>query len=350
MRSPRLSVNGVKYGGWQTVQIVRSLESIAGSFQFTAFEPGSPWPIVEGDKCELYLGDEKIITGYVDARSMELSAESHTLSVVGRDRTGDLIDCSAVLDDLEFIGLDVLAISKKVCAPFGISVSLQAGVTLPPAPKRVVINPGDTVHDVIDRACRLAGVFAISDPDGNLVITKAGTAQTRSNLIEGQNILTARAVFDASARYRRYIVNAQLQADDDISGVDAASIRGEAIDMSVARSARVLVVRAEGGASILYTQQRASWEANVRAARSDTVTITVQGWEQTDGGDLWPVNAPVVVSSPALGVTGLMLISEVVYSLDASSGTTTELTLRGPNAFLPEPEISADEQLLFKDE
>jgi prophage tail gpP-like protein len=87
-------------------------------------------------------------------------------------------------------------------------------------------------------------------------------------------------------------------------------------------------------------KKRAQWEATVRAARAVSVQVTVQGWRQGNG-ELWPVNALVNVDLPWLRLSGDMLISELTHTLD-ESGTRTQLTLRRPDAFIPQPATPAD--------
>jgi prophage tail gpP-like protein len=59
-------------------------------------------------------------------------------------------------------------------------------------------------------------------------------------------------------------------------------------------------------------------------------------------GALWPINALVRVRSPKkLHVDGDMLISQVTFEA-GDGGRVTTLTLRRPDAFKPEPQVSSD--------
>jgi prophage tail gpP-like protein len=348
MRDLVLQVNGKEYRGWKDIRVTRSIEAMSGSFSMSVSErwhgQDKPWPIIEGDECTVLLGDDPIITGYVDVRSMALSATDHTFTVAGRDKAADLIDCSAVLDAWEFTGVGVLEIAQRVATPFGIGVSLADAVLAPPVPQRIVINPGESAYDVIDRACRLSGLFAMSDGLGNILLTRAGAAMTATPLVEGVNILAASAQYDESAVYSKYIVIGQQQGQDLLFGTAAADVRAESKDKDAKRTSRVLMINAEGSVTIQQAQDRANWEAAVRRARKLMVDVTVQGWEQK-GGALWPLNAEVMIDAPFLGVSGAMLISEVTYSL-SDAGTTTDLTLRPTGSFAPQPEIPENETVL----
>ena len=84
-------------------------------------------------------------------------------------------------------------------------------------------------------------------------------------------------------------------------------------------------------------RKRGDWEARTRAARAETVTITVQGWRQPNGGPIWPVNAISRVRAPRLiGVSGDLLISQVEHSI-SEEGKITQIRLVRPDAFTPEP-------------
>lgn len=335
-----LNVNGKAYSGWERIRITRGIETISGSFDLSVSDRWNgrtqPWPIVEEDRCTVKIGNTIVITGYVDRRSLSYSAEAHTLSVSGRDKTGELVDCSAVLDKWEYIGLDVVGMIAKIAGQFGIAVSLQPGVTFR-KPPLLTIDPGESAFDVIDRICRLAGLLPVSNGKGGLILTRAGTSIAPTQLIEGQNIKAGSADYDASGRYGTYKAIAQMKGSDESYGNSAAFILATAQDAGVRRTERVLIIRPEGGMTTTYAQQRAQWEATVRAARGASISITVQGWTQPDG-TLWPINALVPVNAPMLGIKGTLLISQAVYSLD-ESGTLTELTLRRPDAFKPEPMV-----------
>lgn len=339
-----LRVNGVEYGGWKTARVTRGIEAVSGTFDLAVSErwanQDQAWPILEEDECAVRLGDEAVITGYVDRRGLSFGAREHTLSVSGRDKTGDLVDSSAVLDKWEFRNISLQTLATRVCAPFGIRVTLHSRLgqaEIPPV-ARLSIDPGDTAFDVIERACRMVGALPIPDGAGGLVLARPGTARAQTDLVEGQNILSASAEYDTSGRYSSYLVLGQHKGTDAHSGAAAAAIKGRATDANVNRSARTLIIRPEGNVTPAQAEKRAQWEATVRAARSDTVIVTVQGWTQGDGKTLWPVNALVKVKSPFLGVNGSLLITQATYSVD-EGGTTTTLSLKNPNAFRPEPVV-----------
>ncbi len=265
-----LTVGGFAYEGWKSIRIARGMDAIANSFSLGVSERWASqqqaWPIREGDACVVSLGSTQVVTGYVDKRSLSFSATTHSVSVDGRDKTGDLVDCSALLDKWEFKNVDVLAFAKKICEPHNISVSLQAGLILP-RPKKISVSPGDTAFDALEQACRLAGVLPMTDGNGGLLLTRTGSGRCSTELIQGQNVLSASAEFDASQRFYSYVVLGQHQGSDDHSGSAAARAKGTAFDTTVSRTSRKLLIRPEHSVTGESAKQRAQWGMGARVSR-----------------------------------------------------------------------------------
>jgi prophage tail gpP-like protein len=336
-----LIVNATRYRGWKSIRVTRSIESLAGSFALEANDrwkvdkltgEDAVWPILEEDECRVEIDGIAVIDGWIDKRSISATKDSRTLSYTGRDRAGALVDCSAILDGWTSKKVDVAAFAAKIAAPFGVRVSVQPGLHLAPVSK-VVISPGDTALEAI-RTAAGDDVLFVSDGAGGIVITRSGTSRA-SSLVEGENILSASVDYDASDRYGTYVVTSQAAGADNVYGDDVLTLTG-AGDGGVRRFHRVLIIQPDKGYGTADAQRRASWEAGIRAARAEAVTITVQGWQQPSGA-LWPINALTYVKAPRLvDVDGDMLISEVEYSI-SEGGRITQLRLVRPGAFTPEP-------------
>lgn len=341
----KLRVNGREFAGWKSARVTRSIEAVSGSFDLEVSDRWSagvdPWPIEKEDVCSLLIGDDTLITGFVDKRSASYDANEHSISVSGKDKTAALVECSAYLSQWEFKNIHLQSFASKVCEPFGITVVLHAALGQAAIPRvaKLSVDPGDTAFEAIEKACRISGVLAISDGAGRLMLARPGTARASTELVEGQNILAASSTSDASQVYSQYIALGQRKGTDEDNGASVARAKGRAEDPGVLRTDRILLLRPEGSVTTEQANKRAQWEATVRAAQAETVSVTVQGWTQANGA-LWPINARVNVRSPFLGVEGEMLITQATYSLDDRTGTTTHLELKRPDAFTPEPVIS----------
>lgn len=336
MSEVTLIVGGVRYAGWKSVRVTRSIESLAGSFALDVSDrwgPGDPWPIAEEDPCRVEIDGRVVLDGYVDKRDLSASDTDRTLSYSGRDRAAAMVDCSAELPKWTYKSVTLADFVRTLAKPFGVGVTVQGGLTLPKIPK-ITISPGDTAYEAAKRAAADDGALLVSDGAGGIRITRSGTGWATA-LIEGDNIRSASVSYDGSERYHRYVIMTQAAGTDEAAG-DATRTLASAIDEGVRRTDRVLVIRPDKGYSVADARRRADWEARVRAAKAETVTVTVQGWTQPDG-DLWPVNALARVQAPRLiGVNGDLLISQIEHSI-SSSGQITQLQLVRPDAFTPEP-------------
>ena len=94
----RLLVNGTEYGGWKSVRIAAGIERQARDFDLDVTDrwPGQteiPRRIQPGDPCQVFIGDDLVLTGYVDATPIRYDGKSVTVGVKGRSKTADLVDC-----------------------------------------------------------------------------------------------------------------------------------------------------------------------------------------------------------------------------------------------------------------
>lgn len=338
-RDVELLVNGQRYSGWKSVRVTRSIENMAGSFALTATDQwgnGEPWPIAEEDACQVLIGGEVVISGHVSKRTPSLSDSERSLGYSGYDRAAALVENSLVLKHWTFRNMTLLEFASTIAKPWGIKVSVQPGLVLKKRSK-IVVQPGDKGYDTLAREAAEDGVLLVSDGAGGIVITRAG-ADRATSLVEGVNIKAASADYDSSDRFYRYVVMTQTAGTDEASG-DATRVLAEAFDEGVRRKDRVCLIRPEKSYSVADARKRADWEARVRAARAEPVSVTVQGWKQADGR-AWPVNALARVVAPSIGVEGTMIISQVDAAIDSQGGRVTQLKLLRPDAFAPEPKAT----------
>lgn len=357
--APELSliVNSQNYKGWKSIRVTRSIESLCGSFSLDVSDRwgglSTPWPIIEGDPCRVEIDGQVVINGYIDKRELGGDATTRTLGYSGRDRAQDLVDCSVLVPDASTKGnkwtyrnIDIEQFATQIAAQHGITVSVQPGLVLQKDPL-LVAHPGETGFEAIKRAAGSAGVLVVSDGNGGIQITQSGTSRADS-LLEGQNIKKASITWDATDRFYRYLISSQPPGTDDAYG-DTLRVQGQATDTDVSRMNRVIVIRPDKGYNGAAAKRRADWEARIRAAKSATATVTVQGWEQLDG-TLWPLNAITHLSAPRLlGIDGDMLISQVEFTVDESGGQLTELRLVRTDAFTPEPQAVVSGEALWKE-
>jgi len=348
--SIHLIVDGQRYGGWQKLRVRRSMQQIANSFEVTITEkwPGTEArrPITAGAECELALGGDRVIAGFVDDVNPSYDSESHSVTVAGRDRTGDLVDCSA--DGAQAKGKDLAQLAQRLCKPFDIPVAIAAGVNV--GPKFDTWKPDEfaTVYDILEQAARIRGVLLVSDGAGGLEITQASEQRANTELVLGENVLAASAQFSQRDVFSEYVILSQIAGSDRFNREDAAQIAGRAAGDNVARH-RPNRAKAEEPSDKTACRTRAKWKRNVHYGRSRQVQYTVAGWR--DGGDLWQPNRRVRIRDPFMGLDTAdadsdYLIADVEFTLD-DEGTRTRLTAMPPEAFarkqVPEPGSEKDD-------
>lgn len=340
-----LRIDGVDWSHWQSVEVTRQVDAIAGSFSLALVERWGDadgmqsMPLAAGLPCELLIGQDPVINGYIDKVSPSFSAGAHGITVTGRDKSADLVDCAAIHQPGQWSGLNCAGLAQELAAPFGVTVQAEGDVGAPFATFK--LEQGEKAFDALDRALKQREVFACPDGKGGIVLLKIGSRDARGKLQQGVNILQASLEADMAERFSDYVVQGQQPGNDKQWGLAASAVTASIKDAAVTRY-RPMLIRAENSVDAAAARQRASWECAVRAGRAVTVSVTVQGFRQEglgadQSGPLWDVNAMCEVDIPYLRLSQSLLISKVSFKRDMAGGSTTSLELRDPAAFKPEP-------------
>ncbi|EYC51699.1 hypothetical protein AZ34_11835 [Hylemonella gracilis str. Niagara R] len=349
-----LRVGGQNYAGWTGIRIPLSLEQLAGSFSLSLTErwPGQPtsWAIPPGEFCEVLIGRGEgggtpVISGYVDTVNVGYDGQSHSIDVAGRDKAGDLVDCSAPI--ITYKDLTFGQIADKLLAPYNMQLTWQVaqGKKIPV----FTVQPGESVYRALDRLAKQEAILLISDAQttGGLIATRAGKGGFAGTALRfGQNIKAATGEHSHLDLFSEISVQAQQGA----GGAEEFNVSKSAPKGTVRRNSglagssavlrhRPLLILAETQADGARCQIRAEWEAARRQAQAQRYVITVQGWRRRNG-ELWRLNQIVSVWCPWLRVDGDLLIVGVNYVLD-DQGTRTELIVIDTQAYVPLPEIPA---------
>src|SRR6185437_14980209 len=92
-------VTGGKHlSGWKSARVERGVERLPSGFSLdvTEFYPSDPGLAVlePFSPVQIYLGDDLVLTGYIDLYGPDLERERHPVICEGRSKTEDLVDCS----------------------------------------------------------------------------------------------------------------------------------------------------------------------------------------------------------------------------------------------------------------
>lgn len=311
--------------GWKSVSVTWGIDALAGRFSLYLSHrwPGDPadWGIKGDDACQVFIGDDKVITGWIDTPDHSIDPNRHPFGVSGSSKTVDLIDCSAIHTPGSWKNRKLEQIASDLAAPFGIKVKAVAstGAAFP----TFALQQGEKVFDAINRMARQRGVLPITTPEGDLELIQPGKSAAGYSLIEGENIETATLVDSRVDRFSEYILKGY-------SADGRSRPKAIAKDAGVTRYRPLLIVNDDDSTPATLSD-RAKYEATTRAGKGREATVVVSGWRSADG-QLYRPDRLVPVRAPSIGLDEELLIKSVTFTRDAT-GTRTRLALSPKEAF-----------------
>jgi prophage tail gpP-like protein len=363
-----IEVGGYVYSGWKNISITNSISELSGKFALDVSEKWDGqtdgWEIQAGDSCTVKIGSDVMITGYVDVNSATFDANAHTITAEGRDKAGDLVDCTC--EAREYVNQSFEFILKDLVKPFGINVRTQlegddAGYTKTTAIKdaknggkrlpRKSVKNDESVYSAIQKMAEVQGVLVVSDKSGGLLITRAGLAgRCNDALVLGENLLSVDYSKDFTEVFSKITVKGQAHGatsktgqklDRKSSVLGSGEIEREKSNGIVGRY-RPLTISASEQVDSSRAKTQAQWEASRREARATKLSVKVQGWRESNG-ELWTINKLVRVKCPWVRQDTDFVIDSIEFAID-ESGTTAKMELVVPQAYAPNPELTKNKE------
>lgn len=331
----KLIIDGDEITEWQNVSIRRSMTSLADSFNLVLVNRNVD--VAEGKICQVEYDGQTIITGYIDSVSINYSANSLSVSVEGRSKSSDLVDCSAIDErgSGQFRDMTVLQICERIAGFYGISIVPTDAARKATPIKKFTIETGETAYEAILRAVKMRGLLAYSDPLGRVIIGTADDSVDASDHISDEsNVLSATSKRSYKDRFSTYTGKSQP------TGKTGKSRSLSSVFDSALNRQRIKIIIAENLEYGDSLKSRLQWQKNVDIGKSKTVQYTVAGWSQVTGG-LWKPNTLINVVDSTLGINDNLLLTEVTYNLSVNDGETTSLSLQPRESLTVEPEVRA---------
>lgn len=340
-----LYIGHLIYSGWTDVRITRGIEDMSGSFslQLTSKITVSDGNIQVGAECYVEINNNRVITGYIDDVVINISDTEHTITVTGRDKTSDLIDCAAIHASGRWRNASLQKIATDLCGAFGINVvwNVDDGEAREVF-RWLQIEPGETVFEILARAARQRGVVLTSDVYGNLVFTGAGKKNI-SILTLGDNIKNLCITRSWRDRFSLYRVIGDCAGGaiwgETQTATQSTAVYANAVDELVTRYRPTIIV-SDDNLNKNSATVRANWERRRAAAHGQQFSVTVQGWLYDDV-NLWLPNHMVFLTAETYELFAEeLLIIEVEFGVGNDDGMTTKLLLMPRDGFLApaEPE------------
>ncbi|WP_429497015.1 phage baseplate assembly protein [Robbsia andropogonis] len=335
-----------KISGWINLRATRGIERCPSDFEVSYTEP---YPAVadvqvqEGDWVQVQLGNDLILTGFVDRCQTSITSASHSLRITGRSKCQDLVDCGT---SGQVLNMPVDKIAEVLCNPFGIKVNVATGTNIGGPINQFLVVAGETPYAALELVCRYRALLLYDQPDGSLMIAAGGSANTTgplaigtrvaaSGFTEGINVQEMSLTRAMDGRYSRY--DAVYQGLDTFQDTgDGGNLVATVTDPTVPRYRYRVIISEQVTGGAVVAEQRANWEMAYRMGRSYQVRLTTDSWRDS-AGVLYEPNTLVDIDLPGLKLEKKRwLIAEVTY-LRSARGTFAQLVIVPPQAFYQEP-------------
>ncbi|EHJ8971184.1 phage tail protein [Salmonella enterica] len=337
-----LKTGGRIITGWQDISVSRDIERMPSGFDISLMDmyPASQFSqwVKPGDPCEVWLDNDRVLTGYVDRWCPSVSPRRHGVRVTGRSKCEDLVDCSAWWEGNVISQANALQIAQRLARPYGITVSSDVDdlVTIP----QFVLNWGESSQEVIDRIARFSALLYYDMPDGSLLLTRTGKRRAASGIASGVNIQRADYESSMDERFSDYSgISMSVTPLNEMSGGGY-----DPVTLATARDPRADTMRYRNHVTLLEStmwspdlaKRCIDWEMNRRYGRSKVVRATIDSWRDGSGA-LWEPNTLVPVSIPEFGLDDELWLLAGVTFRRGEQGTTADLTVMPPEAFVVQP-------------
>jgi len=295
-------VNGQPFIIWETATLRRSIDDNCGSFKFTnsSTVPGQPYPVKEGDLVGIKINGILKLTGYVDGVSTISDSDQHTVTVIGRDTTADIIDSSVPNSAKVIEGpITLKSMMQKVIAGLKANIAVIDDIDPDEFTDKDLqaASSGGNAMDFLVSFSRKRQVYLVSDGDNSLVIFSPGESTSSTSLIrkvnnQTNNVKSSSSRFSSQGRYNKVVCTSA-----DNFGNNASA------DYSV-----------DG------------------TSRTGEYTAKVAGYAQSSGA-LWDFGQLVNVDDEYANVRGQLLIRAVEMFSSIQGGSTTSILCASPDAY-----------------
>ena len=311
-----LVIGGMSFTGWAGVTITQNVDSCADQFSLSApFNPSradllkalQPWML-----CYIFIGPDLVLTGYLEKFDTQFDSSFRRVTVEGRSKTGQLVDCIVPggAGNHQWLagGKTLQGIAAELCQPFGITVG-----GYDTAPLAAIIDTDETIFRFLDRIAQGKAVNGIVIPGlmqaiakiscdalGRLVIQPPyPTGPAVASLIEGKGpFLKGTSSYDATKRFSQY----QIFPEGNVG-----QPMGSASDPAVA-------TYRPGGKRTgdIYGQDAnllAVYERGMAYIAALSVSVDTVGWrtpktpaEDPPTGPVWQKNTLIVLQAPSIRI------------------------------------------------
>ena len=330
-----LLIAGKSHADWESYEIDSDLLIPADAWHVTLGMSGGQMPpdVVAGAAVEVRVGGDTVMVGWVDDIKHAINKTSHTLTMFGRDKASDLLDCACPVFVKRMASLK--EIIAAIVREFGIiKIHIDAETTF--TREKINVEPGDTAWDALAHAAEANGLWPWFEPDGTLVIggpdyskPEVATLIMRRNG-KGNNVLSLDKTESMRESYSKVTVYGQTHGTELELGKH--NLHASARDDGISRNRPKIVVDHE-------CDNTAVCRARARKLLADgrlhglTLTATVKGHRivapgQPSDGTLWKPGQRVRLFSEPHNIDAVFFLMARKFTGGRSEGAHTQLTLK----------------------
>ncbi|MBB5462870.1 phage baseplate assembly protein [Paraburkholderia sp. Cpub6] len=342
-----LTQDGLLLTGWKAVRITRSIEFATSSFLLTCSADANTLKLVsrEGAPVTISIGSDVVLAGYVETIETILTPTSHDITISGRGKLADLVDCSCRIDRIN-ANTGLKALCASIATPYSVDVFVppngtQAVLDALPALPRQIVSITETAWEVIERYARYCGLLVYESEEGELTISQAGTELGGSGVALGSNIeaiVCTKSTLGTFSTYNAVLSAYSMGADDEsIANLPVVTVAATGTAANPGRTRPTYFVSEQSATDRRFIEKRVNWMASRAYGRARRVRVLVDNWRDASGSP-WLVNVNYPVSGALAGVPDntILLLAEVTFIL-SEKGTHAELVFGPRQGFLPEP-------------
>jgi prophage tail gpP-like protein len=339
-----LICDGVSWEGWKSFSVRMSMEQAAHSFTFTTTDREQAglkkWNVKGGSRIDFLIDDVKVVSGFVRKYNPSISAESHDISIEGESSAIDLVE-SSHLGPYFWKSVSAQSVIEAVLKPFGVTAKIDSGLTaIPKTGFRVGNN--ESPFEIVRKIAARDQKTVYTDSAGNLVVTNSAASVDAGEIGRG-DYTSASASHDLTNAFSEIHIKSQTNDRDESSKENFTKKQ---------RSKKVVKAKVPGGGSTVTNSAAArhrplvyvdSGDAEKQSDRAEyirsrfagdviTASVTLKS-HLNKKGDTWAINQKLTLNEPLLDANLELVVSELEFSLDESSGFNTTLSLKLPSVF-----------------
>jgi prophage tail gpP-like protein len=339
-----LTDDGLMLTGWKAARISRSIEVATSSFELSCSADANTLKLIskEGAPVKISIGDDVVLSGFIETIEHTLAPRTHLITLSGRGKLADLVDCSCRIDKVN-ANTSLEALCTAIATPYSVDVFVPPNGTqaildkLPVLPRQIV-SITETAWEVIERYARYCGMLVFESEEGELTISTAGTELGGSGIALGQNveaIVCTKTTLGTFSTFNAVLSAYSAGADDE--GVTNLPVVTVVAKNNTGRLRPTYFVSEQSATDRRFVEKRVNWMASRAYGRSRRVRALVDSWRDASGSP-WIPNTNYPVSADTVGIpeNTILLLAEVTFILD-KLGTHAELVFGPRQGFLPEP-------------